>query len=424
MKKVAYLICGLMFACLTTAILTTSQQRERFEPVAQLQAQEKAEPKPMPKGDEVVPAPENPKATGLILPPNFKQIIAASYARHQKTLKALPTVTATKFDCREMGWVSDFDNQGNCGSCWVFSGADPIACAMRKAGYGKVNISKQQLIDCHFRGACNGGWPEDIAKVAKSTGVVTDDDYGVPYHAGPGQCKSIDASKVHKIADYGFVGDSDGVPSYQAMKDCMVKFGVLSVCYDASGTPSSGEDGPVWKGTGGRGVNHAIKAIAFDDSKSPKGAILCWNQWNNGPKDLFWCEWGANQMGTATMWVTAVPLPTPIVVVTIAPTTATLATGGTQQFTAKAEGSNVQLQDGSKLVFQGTLYPVLSDEAARLKRAFEAFRKEMDGPAPKPANGEVKPMPVGPVVPPKKLPRYEPVVGENGKVIGFKEIWD
>lgn len=246
---------------------------------------------------------------GLIIPKDIKERHAKSWARHKHVLKALPSATVDKFDCREMGWMPAFDDQGQCGDCWVFSGADPIAAACIKAGYGKnITISKQQLLDCHFQDACGGGWPEDVAKVAKQYGVVTDEVYGKQYNANPGSCKSFDKSKLIMLSDYGFVGESDGVPDFDAFCDCMVKFGVISVCYDASGTPDSGEDGPVWNGNGGRSVDHAIKAIAFDRTKK---AILCWNQWYNGKQDLFWCKWGANQMGTSAMWVSMTPLPPP-----------------------------------------------------------------------------------------------------------------
>ena len=244
--------------------------------------------------------------TGLVVPADIKARHAKSWAKHGRVLKAMPQVTATKFDCREMGWVPDPNNQGNCGSCWVFSGADAAASAFRKAGYGaKLNISKQQLLDCQFRSACNGGWPEDVAKVAMTAGLVTDEDYGEPYKARPGTCKQVDSSKVLKLIDYGFCSQADGVAKYEDFKNCMVKYGVISICYASSGTPSGGENGPIWKGNGSRNIDHAIKAIAFDDARSPKGAVLCWNQWHGGSGDLFWAEWGANGIGTSAMWCLA-----------------------------------------------------------------------------------------------------------------------
>lgn len=248
---------------------------------------------------------------GLILPHDIKDRHAKSWARHRHHLEAMPHADVTSFDCRTAGWVPDFDNQGQCGSCWIFSGADTIAAAFIKGNYGRLTISKQQLLDCHFRDGCSGGFPEDVAKVAKSQGVVTDVDYGVSYRASPGQCKKIDPSKILKIADYGFCSQGDGVASYADFKKCMLKYGVISLCYDADGTPQSGPNGPVWKGTGGRNIDHAIKAIAFDDSKSPKGAVLCWNQWFGDDRDYWWAEWGANGIGNSAMWVSVDPLPGP-----------------------------------------------------------------------------------------------------------------
>ncbi len=199
-------------------------------------------------------------------------------------------------------------------NCWVFSGVDPCCAALYKAGKLKSpqTLSKQMALDCYFRDACGGGWPEDAINAVKASGVATDQDYPTAYHANPGSCKTVDPSKILKVLQSGYVAQN-GNATYQQLKDAMVRYGVLSICYDADDTPTGPPDKTkVWKGSGGRSIDHAIKVIAFDDSLSPKGAILCWNQWYNDNRDLWWAEYGANGLGDSLMWVDAGDAPTPV----------------------------------------------------------------------------------------------------------------
>ncbi len=275
-----------------------------FEYLAQANADDKK---------DVVPPKADVHGRGLVKPADLDKRIAASWLKHGKKLTALPHVTATSFDCRDMGWVPPFDDQGSCGDCWVFSGVDPCCAALYKAGKLKSpqTLSKQMALDCYFRDACGGGWPEDAINAVKASGVATDQDYPTAYHANPGSCKTVDSSKIYKVLQSGYVAQG-GNATYQQCKDAMVRYGVLSICYDANDTPTGPPDkAKVWKGSGGRSIDHAIKVIAFDDSLSPKGGILCWNQWYGDNRDLWWAEWGANGLGDSLMFVDAGDAPIP-----------------------------------------------------------------------------------------------------------------
>ncbi len=306
----------ILFAAIGVNVLAEiSAQQPKPPAIPSIQDQDRAKERLLAQADPKKPAPkEEVHGRGLVKPADLDARIAASWAKHGKKLKALPTVTATSFDCRDMGWVPPFDDQGSCGDCWVFSGIDPCCAALYKAGKLKApqTLSKQMALDCNFRDACGGGWPEDAAKYVRDHGVATDADYPTPYHAGPGTCKSVDPSKIQKVLEIGFVAQN-GNATYQQLKDAMVKYGVLSICYDAGGTPTGPPDkAKVWKGNGGTSIDHAIKVIAFDDSLSPRGAILCWNQWYNDNRDLWWAEYGANGLGDSLMFVDAgEPLPPP-----------------------------------------------------------------------------------------------------------------
>ncbi len=315
MKKFAWLFLVIAAIGVNVFAEISAQQQPAPPKIPSIQDEDRARERLLAQADPKKDAPKDEvHGKGLVKPADLDARVAASWAKHGKKLKALPTVTATSFDCRDMGWVPPFDDQGSCGDCWVFSGVDPCCAALYKAGKLKApqTLSKQMALDCNFRDACGGGWPEDAAKYVRDHGVATDADYPTPYHAGPGTCKSVDPSKIYKVIEIGFVAQN-GNATYQQLKDAMVKYGVLSICYDAGGTPTGPPDkAKVWKGNGGRSIDHAIKVIAFDDSLSSKGAILCWNQWYNDNRDLWWAEYGANGLGDSLMFVDAgEPLPPP-----------------------------------------------------------------------------------------------------------------
>ena len=168
--------------------------------------------------------------TGLVVPDDIKQRVAASWGRHGAKLKLMAGRTvAAKWDAEDYGWDSPVDDQGNCGSCHLFAGTGAAECAQIKEGHVGVTLSKQQVMDCANTGDCNGGWPEDTLAYAKKVGLATTAQYGA-YKERRSTCKSLSGMKVYKLKDYGYVTREDGVPSYQELKDAMAKYGPLSVC--------------------------------------------------------------------------------------------------------------------------------------------------------------------------------------------------
>lgn len=55
-------------------------------------------------------------------------------------------------------------NQGDCGSCWVFSVCDMLSdrAMITSGGLFDKNLSVQQLLSCFDRDGCDGGSPEDL----------------------------------------------------------------------------------------------------------------------------------------------------------------------------------------------------------------------------------------------------------------------
>lgn len=248
--------------------------------------------------------------TGLIPPKDLEARIARSWIKHARAIKALPTVTADKYDARELGLVGPIKNQGNCGSCYTFSAVGPAETAFVKAGHGKAEsfiLSEQNLLDCYNVGGCGGGWPEECAAIAKEKGLPLTADYG-PYEARSGRCKP--STKLFRIDDYGYVGSSSGVPSAQAIKDAMIRYGPISVCVAADNALSNYRGG-IFKGNG-RSINHAVMLVGW----RMEGGKTIWimrNSWGtgwgmNGYAEM---EEGANQIGDSALWVYVAGAPVP-----------------------------------------------------------------------------------------------------------------
>ena len=266
-------------------------------------------PQPMPKAAVAHGRGYKPNAAKQI------QLHAVAKARHDNRIASLPKVLAPKFDCRDMGWAPAMKDQGQCGSCYQFSGAMTCTAGYYKAGLKDqigTGFAEQYGMDCHDWGGCDGGDENDIIVWAKSNGLPLESDYG-PYTASSGQCKLKPTTKLWKIDDWGYcTGDqSQRFPTYQELKNAIATYGPISVAGSAGAGFQEYTSG-LFKGNDSS-VDHAILCIGWDDTKSPKGSLLLQNQWGTGWGDggYMWCEYGANAWGTEAMWVKVNGGPTP-----------------------------------------------------------------------------------------------------------------
>lgn len=82
------------------------------------------------------------------------------------------------------------ENQGLCGSCYIFSTLSLYEWAYCKAKNQIVSFSKQYVIDCgeskYFLNGCNGGSPIYMRMFLKNVGFLFENEY--PYQAKKTQC--------------------------------------------------------------------------------------------------------------------------------------------------------------------------------------------------------------------------------------------
>jgi len=108
-------------------------------------------------------------------------------------------------DWRNKGAVTPVKNQGQCGSCWVFT-VTGVLEGFYFINNGKLlSFSEQQVVDCDTgeNQGCNGGWPYLAMEYAAKNGLETESDY--PYTAVDGNCKYKKSKAVTVAGGYKFV---------------------------------------------------------------------------------------------------------------------------------------------------------------------------------------------------------------------------
>lgn len=244
----------------------------------------------------------------------------------QAKFQAIPAA----FDCRDKGWVPPIGDQGQCGSCYLYSTVyGTMSSAFIRAGYGKADgsflMSVQYGMDCHNFGGCDGGNGTEVIAWALTNGwyaeAWTDVDGKVhkdypTYSARSLSCRKVAGARLWKIADWGYAtGDQSNRPATIAeIKTAMFNYGPLNVSLDADGQFDIGTTTITILGAN---INHEIEAIAFDDNHDngdgTKGAVLLKNQWSKswGVAGVRWLAYHAVNRLVDIFWVNAGSLPPP-----------------------------------------------------------------------------------------------------------------
>lgn len=252
-----------------------------------------------------------PYAKGHVRAPNKDHLQLLSARRHRATLQALAQVEVpASFDSRQQGWITPIKDQGQCGSCWDFSGTGVCEIAYKKAGVkdahgNPVILSEQYTLSCGRNGGCGGDDNVTVLQWAKQTGIPTTADYG-PYNASGGRCSFQPAMTLYKVDDWGFADNSQGqgVTDPQLIKAAIMTYGCVGAAIAADSAFSNVGAGQVFDRTTSTSIDHDIILVGWDDSKGSHGVWILRNSWGTGWGDAGYCliGYGVNSVGTEAVW--------------------------------------------------------------------------------------------------------------------------
>lgn len=289
-------------------------------------------PRPMPADPET---PCEPCDTGSIhgrghrTAPNIDHLRELSFQRHAGLFASLPPATEPDWDSRAHGWVGPVKNQGQCGSCWDFSGTGIVEIAYNKAGVGggpdRFILSEQYTLSCGKNGGCGGDDNTTVLAWAKSTGMPLSAAYG-PYQGRSflSRCNYSASMRLYKIPDWGFADSNggQGVTPVQDIKNAIKAYGAVG-CGIAANTAfeSWGNSGASFSqpfrggGWGSRSINHDIILVGWhDDASLPGGGYwILRNSWGTGwgVNGYMAICYGANLVGSESVFAVGPDAPAP-----------------------------------------------------------------------------------------------------------------
>lgn len=224
--------------------------------------------------------------------------------------KFLPTIDPATlpaaYDWRTITPMPPIRNQGGCGSCWAFSTAGAMECAIKIYDDTVVDLSEQWLVSCNTDGyGCDGGWLVFDYFLDRSDpcgGIGTVPETAFPYVAADAAC-TCPYPHEYRIDSWGFVGPQWGIPTTDAMKQAIMEYGPISVCvYVNDAFQAYG--GGVFNACEDQWLNHAVVLVGWDDNQSG-GVWIMRNSWGSG-----WGEggymripYGCSVIGYGAAWM-------------------------------------------------------------------------------------------------------------------------
>jgi len=223
-----------------------------------------------------------------------------------------PSPGDTTFDWSKHDVVGSVKDQDLCGSCWNFAAVGVLE-AMYAIRFGKedlLDLSEEQWLRCNMSAfsCCGGWWPFDDMK----RGVVGESR--LPYTSGTIRCVSPNPPRIsramepcpvgqggrlYKVATWGYVGSSEGVPPTPAIKEALCQHGPLIASVRVTDAFQNYTGGFFNERAAGD-INHAIIIVGW----TQRGWIVR-NSWGPGWGQNGYIEiaFNSNSIGFGAAWV-------------------------------------------------------------------------------------------------------------------------
>lgn len=184
------------------------------------------------------------------------------------------------FDLRELGYVSSVKDQGQCGSCSMFSKTSSFESALLKIGKA-FDLSEQELVSNDKSNyGCEGGFMGFDYQVKHGQGLESDFPYTSGRTGSNGKSKNI--SVAAKGLSWAYVGGEDRSPTDKEIKCALYTHqSVLSVTVGATnawGSPPQSEK-TAYKNCGRSQTNHMVGIVGWWTDANGKTQYLMKNSW-------------------------------------------------------------------------------------------------------------------------------------------------
>uniref|UniRef100_A0A0K0FTN5 Cathepsin L.1 (inferred by orthology to a zebrafish protein) n=1 Tax=Strongyloides venezuelensis TaxID=75913 RepID=A0A0K0FTN5_STRVS len=201
----------------------------------------------------------------------------------------------SSIDWRKYNRVSQIQNQGDCGACWIFAANGAIESAFAKKTGKLYSFSVQQVADCTPNNACNGGWMTTAYRYARRRGLTITENY--PYEGKDNICKFSRNMIIGGIKKWINLGKNEG-----RLKRVVGTIGPVAVGMDSSLTSfqnykSGIYDDPLCTNN----LDHAVLIIGYDTDPVFGDYWIVKNSWGTswGENGYFKIKRGVNQCGIA-----------------------------------------------------------------------------------------------------------------------------
>jgi len=191
-------------------------------------------------------------------------------------------------------WLTSVKNQGNCGSCWIFSATAQIESWWKiynDSPLTEIDLSEQHVLSCVATGNCEqGGYIEDALDYAVYYGIP--DETCFPYAGRDDKlCSESCAdwqSRAESIAGWGYITLQE--PTVENIKNALMYHPVSAsyIVYEDFYWYSGGVYEYAW---GQRLTGHAVLIVGWNDADS---SWTCKNSWGPywGENGYFRIKWG------------------------------------------------------------------------------------------------------------------------------------
>ena len=241
-------------------------------------------------------------ATGLVVPQN----ILTRHPPKPTGAKLAAPILPASFDWRPFG-LSPIRDQGECGSCWAFTGTSMAQDAIMLFRQNISLLAPQYPLSCNVQGSsCKaGGFMGDALDLFQENGVVLEADY--PYTGSSSVCKK-DIKFNEKIVGWNWV-DSDAVinnfsmDSVDAIKAAVIENGPVATGIQATRLFMNYKSG-IFNGcaTLKKGkADHAVNIVGWNDTGK---YWIIRNSWGKDWGELGYgrIKWNCNNIGTASVF--------------------------------------------------------------------------------------------------------------------------